>query len=265
MGLRYPGGVMGWPDSRWGHLPNGWACLPPEFRGLQLMQLRWWDFVCPQGREVGFVSRALWALPDGSLVSAMGVWLVVLLWKCQSRLVVSPCVWKRLVVRVLLPCFLLVARGDDAPLWCCVAKMRIVATFWWSHLPLGWTVACGLLVCFWSRWWTLTLFLANVMGVRLAVPPTGVPALRSYFSPSCEEEAYCVRSSSAFRGLLGVVVLAWQLCRVSHCGDLCGEGPSPCVVLRFSWLLPSCAWFPCGAIGCGDLLSCLLRCWFLVA
>ncbi|MQM08806.1 hypothetical protein Taro_041666 [Colocasia esculenta] len=29
--------------------------------------LRWWDFVCPQGREVGFVSRTLWALPDGSL------------------------------------------------------------------------------------------------------------------------------------------------------------------------------------------------------
>ncbi|MQM11304.1 hypothetical protein Taro_044210, partial [Colocasia esculenta] len=28
------------PDSRWGHLPNGWACLPPEFRGLQRMQVR---------------------------------------------------------------------------------------------------------------------------------------------------------------------------------------------------------------------------------
>ncbi|MQL83567.1 hypothetical protein Taro_016070, partial [Colocasia esculenta] len=31
----------------------------------------------PCGREVGFVSRALWVLPDGSLVSAMGVWLIV--------------------------------------------------------------------------------------------------------------------------------------------------------------------------------------------
>ncbi|MQL71446.1 hypothetical protein Taro_003765 [Colocasia esculenta] len=27
-----------------------------------------WDFVCPQDREVGFVSRALWALPDGGLL-----------------------------------------------------------------------------------------------------------------------------------------------------------------------------------------------------
>ncbi|MQL88560.1 hypothetical protein Taro_021119 [Colocasia esculenta] len=90
----------------------------------------------------------------------MGVWLVVLLWKCQSRLVVSPCMWKRLVVRVLLPCFPLVARGDDAPLWCFVAKVHIVATFWWSHLPLGLIVACSLLVCFWSRWWTLTLCVA---------------------------------------------------------------------------------------------------------
>ncbi|MQM13909.1 hypothetical protein Taro_046837 [Colocasia esculenta] len=33
------------------------------------VELRWWNFVCPQGREVGFVSRALWTLPDGSLVS----------------------------------------------------------------------------------------------------------------------------------------------------------------------------------------------------
>ncbi|MQM15940.1 hypothetical protein Taro_048892 [Colocasia esculenta] len=30
--------------------------------------LRWWDFVCPHGREVGFVSRTLWTLPDGSLL-----------------------------------------------------------------------------------------------------------------------------------------------------------------------------------------------------
>ncbi|MQM17990.1 hypothetical protein Taro_050972, partial [Colocasia esculenta] len=86
----------------------------------------WWVFpvwrLGGSGGVVGFVSCALRALPDGSLVSAMGVWLVVLLWKCQSHLVVTPCVWKRLVVRVLLPCFPLVARGDDAPLWCCVAK-----------------------------------------------------------------------------------------------------------------------------------------------
>ncbi|MQL68298.1 hypothetical protein Taro_000581, partial [Colocasia esculenta] len=35
--------------------------------------------VASTDREVGFISRALWALPDGGLVSAMGVWLVVLL------------------------------------------------------------------------------------------------------------------------------------------------------------------------------------------
>ncbi|MQL85082.1 hypothetical protein Taro_017599 [Colocasia esculenta] len=77
-------------------------------------RLRWWDFVCPQDREVGFISRALWALSDGHLVSAMGVWLVVLLWKCQSRLVIFLCVWKRFVVRVSFPCFPLVARGGGA-------------------------------------------------------------------------------------------------------------------------------------------------------
>ncbi|MQM16284.1 hypothetical protein Taro_049240, partial [Colocasia esculenta] len=157
------------------------VCLVVFLIIFWVSQLRWWDFVCPQGREVGFISHTLWALPDGSLVSAMGVWLVVLLWKCQSCLVVSPSVWKRLIVRVLLPCFLLVARGDDAPLWCCVAKVRIVATFWWSLLPVGWTVACSLLVCFWSRWWTLTLCLASVVGVRLAVPLVGVLALRRGF------------------------------------------------------------------------------------
>ncbi|MQL96828.1 hypothetical protein Taro_029509 [Colocasia esculenta] len=80
------------------------------------MALGAWVEVLPKlpYREVGFVSRALWALPDGGLVSAMVVWLVVLLWKCQSRLVVFPCVWKRLVVRVSFPCFPLVAQGGGA-------------------------------------------------------------------------------------------------------------------------------------------------------
>ncbi|MQL72368.1 hypothetical protein Taro_004721 [Colocasia esculenta] len=32
-----------------------------------VVELRWWDFVCPQDREVGFISRTLWALPDGGL------------------------------------------------------------------------------------------------------------------------------------------------------------------------------------------------------
>ncbi|MQM13072.1 hypothetical protein Taro_045995 [Colocasia esculenta] len=90
--------------------------------------LRWWDFVCPMNHEVGFVSCAMWALPDGGLVSAMGVWLVVLLWKCQSRLVVFPCVRKRFVVRVSFPCFPLVARGGGAGR-VVGAVSRTVATF----------------------------------------------------------------------------------------------------------------------------------------
>ncbi|MQL75937.1 hypothetical protein Taro_008325 [Colocasia esculenta] len=53
--------------------------------------------------------------------------------------------------------------------------------------------------------------LASVVGVALAVPPVGVLALRCCFPLSREEEACCVPSSSSFRGLLGVVVLAWQL------------------------------------------------------
>ncbi|MQM01217.1 hypothetical protein Taro_033968 [Colocasia esculenta] len=55
------------------------------------------------------------------------------------------------------------------------------------------------------------------------------------FPLSWEEEACCVPSSSAFRGLLGVVVLSHGIWwHVVHCGDLCGEGPSPCAVLRLS-------------------------------
>ncbi|MQL72633.1 hypothetical protein Taro_004971 [Colocasia esculenta] len=86
--------------------------------------------VASADREVGFVSRALWALPDGGLVSAIGVMLVVLLWKCQSRLVVFPCVWKRLIVRVSFPCLPLVARvvvlaRELVPCFCTVATFVV--------------------------------------------------------------------------------------------------------------------------------------------
>ncbi|MQM06270.1 hypothetical protein Taro_039092 [Colocasia esculenta] len=91
--------------------------------GMSMLQSTWVLSV-----KVGFVSHILWALPDGGLVSAMGVWLVVLLWKCQSRLVVFPWVWKRLIVRVSFPCFPLVARGGGAGR--AVGTMsRTVATF----------------------------------------------------------------------------------------------------------------------------------------
>ncbi|MQM03318.1 hypothetical protein Taro_036097 [Colocasia esculenta] len=80
--------------------------------GLSMLQSTW--VLSVKDREVGFISCALWALPNGGLVSAMGVWLVVLLWKCQSHLVVFPCVWKIFVVRVSFPCLPLVARGGGA-------------------------------------------------------------------------------------------------------------------------------------------------------
>ncbi|MQM20380.1 hypothetical protein Taro_053398, partial [Colocasia esculenta] len=80
---------------------------------FRVSRLRWGDFVCSQGREVGFVSHALWALPDGSLVSVMGVWLVVLLWKCQSRLVGAHC------------CDLLVESSSHG-LDCCVQSARLL-------------------------------------------------------------------------------------------------------------------------------------------
>ncbi|MQL89039.1 hypothetical protein Taro_021613 [Colocasia esculenta] len=68
----------------------------------------------------------------------MGVWLVVLLWKCQSRLLVVPFVWKRLVVSCresfLLAC-VVPAVG---------ATMLHLAWFWcgwWHHvLVLEWFV-----------------------------------------------------------------------------------------------------------------------------
>ncbi|MQM15006.1 hypothetical protein Taro_047942, partial [Colocasia esculenta] len=54
---------------------------------FRVFRLRSWDFVCPQDRKVGFISRTLRALPDGGL---------------------------RLVMRVSFPYFSLVARGGGA-------------------------------------------------------------------------------------------------------------------------------------------------------
>ncbi|MQL94509.1 hypothetical protein Taro_027167, partial [Colocasia esculenta] len=59
--------------------------LRPGVAGQGVVSLTVYLAVVLASREVGFVSRTLWALPDGGLVSSMGVWLVVLLWKCQSR------------------------------------------------------------------------------------------------------------------------------------------------------------------------------------
>ncbi|MQL93375.1 hypothetical protein Taro_026018 [Colocasia esculenta] len=149
---------------------------------FKFSRLCWWDFVCPQGREVCFISRALCALPDGSLVSAVGVWLFVLIWMCRSCLAVFPCVWKRLVVRVSFPYFPLVARGDDAPLECCVARVCIVATFGWSHLPLScfWVELVAPLVLVFPGWLccTSTLQCCATFGLDCCVQSACLPLVK---------------------------------------------------------------------------------------
>ncbi|MQM20960.1 hypothetical protein Taro_053990 [Colocasia esculenta] len=127
-------------------LPRSASCL---FRATVVLLL--WFEVC---RLVGLCSgevlperllallvevlpRAASRYFDGGLVSAIGVWRAVLLVGASvSRCGFASRVWKRLV-RVSFLCFSLVARGGDPPLWCCVAGVRIVATFWWSYLPLS--------------------------------------------------------------------------------------------------------------------------------
>ncbi|MQL88706.1 hypothetical protein Taro_021274 [Colocasia esculenta] len=83
--------------------------------------------------------------------------------------------------------------------------------------------------------------------------------------PHCEE-ACCMPSSSAFRGLLGVAVLCHGFwCRVAHRGDLPGEGPFPLSCLEVELVALLVRVVSLWAIGRGDLLCHLLLCWFLVA
>ncbi|MQM13912.1 hypothetical protein Taro_046839 [Colocasia esculenta] len=268
-----------------------WATvvLPLWFELCQLVELCS-DEVLP-GRLLALLVEVLHgAALYGSLVSALGVWLIVLLWKCWSHLVVFPCVWKRLVVRVSFPCFPLVARGDVAPLWFCVTRVRIVATF-----------GC-LLVCLWSRWWTLTLCaalcfdrlavllafqvgcasgttcgslwfsllllvfpcrhtladgcLASVVGVRLAVPLVGVLALRHGF-------LFRVRR----RPVVCLLPLLFMGCSVWWCSAMAfgvvlhtvatfvAKGSVPCVLVRGSIGLSS-VWLACAGI----VLVCVFIC-----
>ncbi|MQL94751.1 hypothetical protein Taro_027406 [Colocasia esculenta] len=77
------------------------------------------------------VSFLMRALADGGLVSADSVWRAVLLMEASvSHCGFASCVWKRLM-RVSFLFFSSVARGGGAPLWCCVAGVRIVVTFRW--------------------------------------------------------------------------------------------------------------------------------------
>ncbi|MQL77502.1 hypothetical protein Taro_009912 [Colocasia esculenta] len=85
----------------------------------------WWRF-SPKLLRVVLVVVALSLCRDSGLVSAVGVWLAVLRMEVSvSRCGFASRMWKRLVFVSFL-CFSLVARGGDAPLWCCVATVRIV-------------------------------------------------------------------------------------------------------------------------------------------
>ncbi|MQM19188.1 hypothetical protein Taro_052188, partial [Colocasia esculenta] len=72
------------------------------------------------------LAAALANLSYGGLVSAIGVLRAVLLMGASvSRCGFASRVWKRLV-RVSFLCFSSVARGGDAPLWCCVAEAGLL-------------------------------------------------------------------------------------------------------------------------------------------
>ncbi|MQL87245.1 hypothetical protein Taro_019784 [Colocasia esculenta] len=96
--------------------------------GLSVLQTVWalsvkffgWDFVCPQDQEVGLVSRALWALPDGGLGSTMGVWLVVPL------------------VGVLASRRGFLFRVRERPVVCLLPLLSVGCSGWWCfHMAFG--------------------------------------------------------------------------------------------------------------------------------
>ncbi|MQM21966.1 hypothetical protein Taro_055013 [Colocasia esculenta] len=138
-----------------------------------------------------------------SLVSVMGVWLVVLLWKCQSHLVVFPCVWKRLVGA---HCCDLPVESSSLGLDCCVQSTRLLLVKVVDLDPVCGPVFGQFSVLFafkflgcadgttgGSLWFSLLLLafpcrhtladgcLASVVVVRLVVPPVEVLALRRGF------------------------------------------------------------------------------------
>ncbi|MQM01307.1 hypothetical protein Taro_034063 [Colocasia esculenta] len=87
---------------------------------FRVSRLRWWDFVCPQDQEVGFVSCALWALPDSGLVSAMGVWLAVPL------------------VGVLASRRGFLFRVRESPVVCLLPLLSVGCSGWWCfHMEFG--------------------------------------------------------------------------------------------------------------------------------
>ncbi|MQM16524.1 hypothetical protein Taro_049482 [Colocasia esculenta] len=206
--------------------------------GQSVLQSAWVpsvkDFVSPQGREVGFVSRTLWALLDGSLVSAMGVWLVVLLWKCQSRSVVSPCVWKRLICTVETFVAKVVVTyspvsccaGFLSPNWTICALEALVAVgcvalptcggrsgalcLLWRVLPVSHAVSVvGATVLhlaeFWCLWWHPLLVLECFVFVSYGAL---VHCVALWVAPgACVSTVCCVVALSVVRQALVVVVV----------------------------------------------------------
>ncbi|MQM20187.1 hypothetical protein Taro_053204 [Colocasia esculenta] len=186
------------------------------------------------GQEVGFVPCTLRALPDGSIVSAVGVWLFVLLWKCRSRLVVFPFMWKRLVVRVSFPCFTLFTRGDVAPLWCCVTKFSLVGcasgttcgslwfSLWFLVLPCRHTLADGCLASVIATFVAKVPPLLSCFEVELVAPLVRVVFL------------WCDRAACpVFSLCLEALVVVW-------CMAL-----SACVVGAVVYFVPFGAWVHC--------------------
>ncbi|MQL80607.1 hypothetical protein Taro_013062, partial [Colocasia esculenta] len=121
--------------------------------GERLLAL--WVEVLPKLPCVGVVPLTVClAVVLASLVSAMGVWLVVLLWKCQSHVVVSPCVWKRLIGA---HCCDLLVESSSLGLDCCVQSARLLLVKVVDLDPV-----CG------------PVFGQFVVVVRLAVSPMGL-------------------------------------------------------------------------------------------
>ncbi|MQM19718.1 hypothetical protein Taro_052729 [Colocasia esculenta] len=204
--------------------------------GLFMLQSAWVFSV--KGREVGFVSRALWALPDGSLVSAMGAWLFVLLWKCRSRLVGAHC------------CDLRVESSSLELFW-----VELVAPL--VPIFLG-IVRCVFLLC-------LSCALEALVAVgRVALPTCGgrSGALCLHASKSqygcCALEALC----ALVRKLFGVRGIEFSTSE-THCAGRalwlyryrCGVAALPCLVVVCPGRTTRMIWVGSSGVG-GHCLAC---------
>ncbi|MQL70894.1 hypothetical protein Taro_003196, partial [Colocasia esculenta] len=195
-----------------------------------------------EGREVGFVSRALWALPDDSLVSAMGVWLLGVLvvshaFGAMSRTVatfvanVPPLVLCALEAIIAIGRVALPTCGGRSGALCLPASKSQYGCLLWRVLPVSRVVsAVGAIVLhlawFWCLWWH------HVLVIRWFV-----------LFPSCVASRVC----SVFEALsfppLGHFVLANALWLYRY---RCGVAALPCLGRRVVFDLCGC--FISGAV-----------------